>query len=296
MQPNNPDKLTEAEIAAVAKVFFERKGWELFPEVVIPIFGGRPDYIGKKQQLCMAVECKPSLTYPVLEQLIRWHDTVDMANNSEYVDARNYGIPHLLVAVTGRNKQKHADLKQRLLDQYRIGHYEVSYEGIAWHRQHKAADAPFDDYGYGNIDGHRWRVYERSAPKIQPGSRQTADRILALLQQDMKDAVSGVTGMKNNHMTPFRRTMNKATEALEKYGQCHITTIINEINSTMGGHHYCSDAQAKTSIGKFLVEFEIAERDDRTLRFRLKGLSDAEVASRQDTAKIANTGDQHQLF
>lgn len=270
MKPANEKKLTEEEIAAVTARYFEGQHWDLYPEVVIPLFDGRPDFMAKKGALCAAIECKTSLTYPVLEQLIRWPMSYQERVESEYQDHRKYGIPHLLFAVTGRTSGQYSPLKAKLLQDYRISHLEVSYEGKDYTRE-PLPDGFFSPQGYAVIGGHRWRVLERTEPRIQPGSRHTAHKILAELKSDMKVATAGVTGKAGNHMTPFRRTMEKAKAALREYHQCHIVHLVEHLNLHLGGHHYSSDRQATASIGKFLVEFDIAERDDTAPVFWLKG-------------------------
>ncbi len=286
MKPNDPKKLTEEEIAEVANVFFTQKGWNLFPEVVIPVFGGRPDLMGVKESLCMAIEAKASLTYPVLEQLTRWHRTVNEAKDSSYLDETQYGIPHLLVAVSARGKNSIQGLKADIIAQYRIGYYEISYEGTSWRDQ---KDIPFDNHGYGDIDGHRWRVHEVVSPKIQPGSRRSADKIMRHLQEDMKIGVAGSTGAKGAYMTPFKRTLNKAVKVLENRGECHISVMVDLINSRMGGHHYANDASAKAGIAKFLLQFDLATKPEEHMPvYRLKGLTDDDIEKKKDAKQKRN--------
>jgi hypothetical protein len=269
MKPKNENKLSEAEIAEVIKLYFESQGWCLYPEVVIPVFPGRPDYIGVKQQLCASIECKTSLSYTVIEQLVRWDLDYESISKSEYRDESKYGIPHLLIAVTGRTKGLYSPLKRKLMEDYRIGHFEVSYEGPTFTKSDQK-NGFFDNHGYANIDGHRWRVDERTEARIQPGSRRTAKNIIAHLNDDMRNAVAGTTGVKDNYMTPFKRTMAKATAVLEGCERCHIAHIVEKINANMGGHHYCNDNTARSSIAKFLIEFDIAERDDNIPIFWIK--------------------------
>ena len=270
MKAKNKKKLTEVEIATVIQHYFSSKNWDLFPEVVISIFDGRPDFVGKKGDLCAAIECKTSLTYPVLEQLIRWPLSYQEKVDSEYQDASTSGIPHLLFAVTGETSGTYSFLKEKVLNDYRIGHLEVRHEGTAF-GAHDYANGEFCPNGYANIDGQRWRVITRTEAKIQPGSRKTAKNILALLEDDMKVAQAGVTGVSGNYMTPFRRTMERAKSALSCYHQCHIAHLVEHINRELGGHHYSSDRQACESIGKFLIEFDIAESEDGIPIFWLKG-------------------------
>ena len=115
MKAKNKKKLTEVEIATVIQHYFSSKNWDLFPEVVISIFDGRPDFVGKKGDLCAAIECKTSLTYPVLEQLIRWPLSYQEKVDSEYQDASTSGIPHLLFAVTVETSGTYSFLRENCL-------------------------------------------------------------------------------------------------------------------------------------------------------------------------------------
>lgn len=265
MSKNIP-KMSETEIAEIAQMFFQQRGWEMFPEVVLPNFNGRPDLIGKKRELCMVVECKKSLTYPVLEQLTRWHHNWQFAENSHYLSTERLGIPHLLVAFTERGSGAFPALKQEILTRYRIGYYSVKRDpfpdellsDFAMRRgrrlgKFESSDSIHQMY-YKN---YLWEVREVIPGKIQPGSRQTADNILMHLQQDMKKAVAGATATNGSYMTPFKRTMNKVRAVLERGGTWHIQKILDVINQEMGGHHYCSDSSAKNGISKFIVEQQV---------------------------------------
>lgn len=251
-------KITEEQIAAVADLYFTGKGWELYPEVVLPYFGGRPDFVGTKESLVMVAECKVSFSYPVLEQLTRWRHSHEEAKASKWGDETNYSIPHLLYAVVG-NAGSISDLKLEILQSHRIGLLAISLER-GWNGYNDKENKPFDSYGYGTINGERWRAQEIISPKIQHGSRRTAHKIAEQLNSDMRCATAGASGKVGGYMTPFRRTMNKAKEILSDGKEWHIQHIIDRMNSEMGGHHYASDSGAKSSISKFLISFEIAEQ------------------------------------
>lgn len=262
------DKFTEEELAAVTEIYFKSKGWTLYPEVVIPNFGGRADFIGSKQQLCMVVECKNIFSYTVLEQLTRWSHELTRAAKSTYVDEGVKGIPHLLYCVAGGNGNI-SDLKREIVNRHRIGVILVTKEPGVTNYSNKE-EGIFDDMGYAYINGTRWRFIEVIQAKIQPGSRRAAHNIIKHLNIDMMCGTPGSSGQKGGYMTPFRRTINKAKAILEDGKEWHISDIIKEINKTPGGHHYCNDRSAKGAISKFLVDFGIAEKADRNIpRFKL---------------------------
>lgn len=252
------DKFTEEEMAAVAESYFASKGWSVFPEVVIPHFGGRVDIMATKGALCAAIECKTNFSYTVLEQLIRWKYEYESYVNSEYADESVKGIPHLLYAVVGGSRIV-SDLKKEILQNNRIGLIHASVErDSGWRKKNKSS--LFDDYGYAIIGNDRWHFDEVISPKIQVGSRKTASRIVMHLNEDMKVGIAGSSGSKGAYMTPFKRTMNKAKSVIDRGGEWHISNIISVINSELSGHHYINDSSAKAQIAKFLVELEMAEK------------------------------------
>lgn len=263
--------MTEALLAQIVQVYYTQLGYELYPEVVLNWFSGRPDFVGVKDSLVMSVECKKTLSYEVIEQLFRWRHVYDNYDYDHLKDIK--GIPHLLIAASFRSKKGQVgDLKAQLLKQNRFGYISVSYEGPD-HRNEGAelvVTSCYNDHMRLTINGQEWTVREEIVPKIQAGSRQTAHRISEQLHPDMKRAVAGVSGrVGGNFSTPFRRTLMKAVAVLEKIQPLHIQHIVNAINADHGGHHYSSDAAAKQGIAKFLREFEIAESVNGLPTFQL---------------------------
>lgn len=262
-------KMLETEIAEIAQMFFEQLGWDMYPEVVIPNFNGRPDLVGEKMEMCAVVECKKSLTYPVLEQLSRWQLDWQSAEDCQYQTTEGKGIPHLLIAFTERSRGGNSPLKQELLDRYRLGHYSVDREyhsDDAFHQWHREEDeiGRFTNSAFiytMQYKNYRWTVREEIAPKIQHGSRRSAHNILKHLNKDMKMGVAGATGKEGAYMTPFKRTMNKVQRVLERGGVWHIHNIVDVINKEMGGHHYSSDSAARRGVSKFIVELGMGEEE-----------------------------------
>lgn len=255
----------EAEIAEVARAFFELKGWKLYPEVVIDFFNGRPDYMGVKNgTLCQSIECKKTLTYPVIEQLARWQIDADKRREWQKNGYESrIAIPHLLVAFVGRTSGRVSDLQKLLLEQYRIGVYSIEKQ-LAWGRKAENATSAYfetssDDYWVLTLNGFSYHIREEVAPKIQPGSRKTAHRIIEAMNPDMDCVDAGQSGKAGGYMTPFKRTMNKVREILSDGKERHAQHIVDELNKN-GGHHYCSDKVAMNSIATFIDKFGIAER------------------------------------
>lgn len=243
--------ITETDIARVAEEFFTRRGWDLYPEVVINGFAGRPDFVGVKNgRLCQVTECKKTLSWPLIEQLSRWQD------GNEY---REPMIPHLLTAVVGWSPLPQSSVKRKVLEQYGIGVFMIR----------RRAACGFERGGATNVwswegrrligDGHVYEIEEALAPKLQPGSRATANRIVSQLYDDMKIAMAGAKGGQTEYMTPFKRTMGAVTDILADGRERHIDHIVDELN-IRGGHHYTSDRTAKSCIPGYIEKFGIATK------------------------------------
>lgn len=260
---------TEAEIAVIAKIFLELNNWSLYPEVDIDIFNGRPDYVGVKNgTLCKVIECKKSLSYPLIEQLARWQ--IDADKRKEWQEKgynSDIAVPHLLVAFTARSNSGISSLKHIILKKYRIGVYTLSKREI-FRRQNDTSPMTYlststDGFWkliHGNME---YEIRLEVSPTIIPGSRQTAHKIISRLNEDMLIAQAGVKGGETEYMTPFKRTMNRVRDVLDDGKERHIQHIINDIKP-LGGHHYCSDKVAMASIAKFIDKFSIARRTRET--------------------------------
>lgn len=238
-------QLTEEDIAAIGEKWLRATAWETYPEVVLPIFGGRPDIIATKGSLCKVIEVKKSLSYPVIEQLTRWHMDYQEARDNEWADETIKGIPHLMIALVA-GFPSIGPLKRKILDDFRIGVVSITHriEGRA------AAISPTTvEYA-----DEKWKVTEWLPPKIQQGSRHTGHKIIEHLNPDMRCASPGASGKIGGYMTPFRRTLNKALGfiAEQKKGrQVHLDHIVQHLNEN-GGHHYASDYSASSSLEKAL--------------------------------------------
>lgn len=258
---------SEAEIAEVAKVFLELNNWSVYPEVVIDLFEGRPDYVCEKHGLCQVVECKKTLTYPVIEQLARWQLEAEHRNklqNGGYVKHRPIAIPHLLTAFVSSTNSRNSLLKQSLLDQYRIGVFSISKRpniGMDEDRNSKLPQlrSVMEDYWHLEIEDFTYIIRQESFPKLQNGSRDSAKFIIERLNKDMRCTKAGLKGGEADYMTPFKRTMNRVKEVLSDGKERHIQHIIDDIK-LIGGHHYSSDKSAVASIPIFIDKFSIAIR------------------------------------
>ena len=257
------DKMTEIDIARIADMFFQQMGWELFPEVVLTNFGGRPDLNAVKNSLCMIIECKKTFSYPVIEQLARRQEEMaHWSKNQSTKEHKRRGMPHLLIAFTEKATSSHSALKTRIIKELRIGHYSVSRKPHCDSFLSSMTDklGEFKHYGDGKyytmqFENYRYEVRMEIEPKLQIGSRQTAHRIVNKLHADMKDGVAaGSSGKEGGQVTPFRMTMNKVKRVLDSGGEWHIVNILKEINLHHGGHHYTTDKAATQGIPKYIVD------------------------------------------
>lgn len=222
--------MTETEVARVADQWLRQESWETFPEVVLEHFPGRPDLIAHRQGICQVLECKRSFNLTVVEQAARWQ----LNERPE-----QHGMPHLVWVVVQRSRSRHSRLLHRFMREFGIGLVVIDKE--------PAMELRFDDQV--EVRPQRYRLHRQLAPRIQPGARRMAERLIAQLNPDMRVATPGARGGETAYMTPFKRTMAMIHEFLqqEPHRERHISHIIDFLNRN-GGHHYSSDASAQTSI------------------------------------------------
>lgn len=280
------DVLNEETIGAISQKYFQAKGWETYPEVVIPIFGGRPDLVCAKHNLCLVAEAKMGLTFPVIEQLVRWHLDYEEAKQSTYRNLEPLAIPHLMVACVAGAKSRISGLKLDLLQRYRIG--VVSIHDASGSRPYNESSIDIEH------QGRKWCVLEEIAPKIQPGSRKTAHKIIAHLRADMRCATPGASGKVGGYMTPFKRTMGKTWQfiASHKVGaELHISSIVRFVNLN-GGHHYTND---KGAYGGILSGLERDGIKHEWYRFKVPDLAVCqEMLAKYPTDAAENFCDESQ--
>lgn len=248
------EKMTEKELAIVANLYFEKRNWDMFPEVCFSAFGGRPDFVGKKNSLCMVVECKLTLGFSVLEQLTAWRCETFKHYSVDKRDA-SMGIPNLLVAFvqsTGRSTW----LRDKAIKDYGIG--VINVQKNRTFRRTKD-DKPFFKNDTLYMGEFSYYIQERNSPKLQPGSRETSYRLIEQLNDDMKIAEAGAKSGETQYVTPFRRTMNRVYVFMSKNKEkeYHVDHLVSGIE-TLGGHHYVSDKNAANGISAGLLREEIA--------------------------------------
>lgn len=263
-------KMSEKEICEVGEIWFRQKGWDLFPEVVLSNFGGRPDFVATKGKVCAVIEAKTSLSYPLLEQLTRWTTTFNEHEDSSWGDSGKCGMPHYMYCLTGGTGGGLRGLKKQLFKDYRLGWVHVEIED-----DYTGLDAMWEDlktkrYMFGGnvmeegvvsprgdllVNMKHYRITEIIEPRVQPLGRKLAHNITDQLQEDMKQATAGVTGAEGNYMTPFKRTLGRAYDTIKssELKSLHPDDILAGVEA-LGGHHYASDKGFKNSIGSWLTE------------------------------------------
>lgn len=251
---------SEEELAEITELYFRSKGWDLYPEVQLPLTPGRSDYLGHKGGLVMAVECKLSFTYPLLEQLTRWPLRYVELSKEGCASHAPQAVPHLLYAVYAGNPSQSfqhtfSPLKQSICSQYRIGVLNLMVCRGS-HRPRGYKEGVFDSSDTCFYKGDRWMMRELLPAKMQPASRQTASKLLAYLDPAMKLVPAGSSGKIGGYHTPFRKSMRKALSCLLRAESkaLHIDELIAQINLSYGGHHYTNDKAAAKGLQVVLVE------------------------------------------
>ncbi len=273
-------KITEEEVASVTSIMFKHWGHELYYETQLNCFGGRPDIVSVKgKSWCSVIECKASLSYPVLEQVIRWHMESDYLKTCEWYqknpDPSREAIPHFLWVATGNSRSgKLHDMKKYLLDKFRIGWIDITVSHEApdgWEVKDYPRFNNFPDESVevfssttcGQIRVGR-KIYEYRVcceAKVQEGSRKSAHHIVSQLIPEMQEATAGVTADKANYITPFKLTMRRVVGNMEQDKWYKPTELLELVNSH-GGHHYSKDSTFKSSIGGYLVQFKHCESNE----------------------------------
>lgn len=222
--------MAETEIAQVTDQWLQKESWEIYPEVVLASFPGRPDLIATRQGICQVIECKKSFNLSVVEQAARWR---------LFEREDQTGMPHLIWVVVQRGRARRSELLMRVMKDFGIGLVTIDKQ--------PARELRFN--GETEVVPQRYTLYRELAPTIQPGSRRTASNLIDQLNPDMRIATPGARGGETEYMTPFKRTMFKVEKLLQgdPEKELHIDHIIDHLNKS-GGHHYGSDRSARTSI------------------------------------------------
>lgn len=266
-------KLTEEEVAQVTSILFSYWGYELYYETQLDIFGGRPDIVAvKNKHWCSVVETKATLSYPVLEQVCRWHMEKDYLSSSEWYDKNKNpartAVPHFLwVATANSASVKLHDMKRYLLDKFRIGWIDITYKDCASHYcdtqlkrypDNSVSKYSVEDYGMIRIGAKIYEYRVMAHAKIQEGSRGTGHMIVEKLIPEMKEANAGVTADKANFVTPFKLTLRNTVAAMEEGVGYTSKELLSLLRTSGKDHHYSRDSGYTSSIGKWLLHFDYA--------------------------------------
>ena len=282
----------EEEVANVTSILFKHWNYDLYPEVDIDIFQGRPDFVGLKgKSVCAVIECKLKLSHDVLAQVCRWHMEKDYYQKDSWYKENPYparqAVPNYLwVATSDSRSGKMCDIKEYLLCKFGIGWIDFkvvdevpenrtpedwwSPRGYKPDSVDKYSD---EDYGYIFHGNRRYEYRVVRSPRIQEGSRRTSHYIIDRLLPEMKQATAGTTGGKTNYITPFKITLMRCEEILKESDKPLSPADLCEKIREKGGHHYSKDTTFKQSIGGWLVQKDIAEKvEDRgRVFYKLKG-------------------------
>lgn len=225
------EKMTETELAGVVTAWLEKTSWDVYPEVVIDGFGGRPDIIASRNSICQVIECKINTNISVVEQAFRWRNP--------HRDV-SHGMPHLIWIAVQNYTFGSNSLLRMIVEQLGIGVISVN-------RYYSFGSDIHDETDCIRIGNYKYWIEQRIPARIQPGSRQFGQRLIEKLNPDMKIATPGARGGCTEYMTPFKRTMNLVRRVVADGKEHHCKTIVDVINM-MGGHHYSSDHSARNQI------------------------------------------------
>lgn len=248
-------KLTEQQIANAIQQHMEKNGYDVYPEVVVKGFGGRPDLVGVKNKVMThLIECKVSINTKLLDQVFRWYNR------------ENKMIPNMISIGIQHDRLYDKYYVKRLLKDYGIGVYTVKEIKTAYY---------YGQHVYDVGDNTKCLVTEVLEPRFIGGSRRKSMNLLNQLHDDMKIAVSGSKGGETEYMTPFKRTVNKVKLIMSDNKPRTAAQIVDEMNESHNGHHYSNNSSAKQAIIKSffmdLANIDYHGKQGRTLMFINKG-------------------------
>lgn len=221
------DSLTEQEIALLAQRYLESTGHNVFPEVSLKLFSGRPDLIATRSGVCSVFECKARLTFGLVAQATAWHRTQE----------RECGMPHLIWLVVGSNRSRSSYAEDGLLwqviKQHSLGVLEASKRPRVTCGAHTVSPL------------YTLRVIRYAG--VQPGSRKSAHLLMRNLNPDTRIAVPGSRGGETVYMTDFKRTTIKMAMLMKDEQPRSLKDIVRNV-SLRGGHHYSSDSSAISAL------------------------------------------------
>ncbi len=258
-------KMTETELAQVVAQWLHEQGWETYPEVVLQDFPGRPDLIATRQSICQVLECKTSLTLGVIEQASRW---------LRHQRPEQVGLPHVVWVVVPRPRGRRNELLDYLLEHFGIGVITVNKTPAARIPAVMRRGGTSERWRPEQFTPQSYEVAQAKAPRVVPGSRKAAYRLVAQLNTDMRLATPGARGGETPFMTPFRRTMGRVEQLMADEQERHIAEIVSWLNQN-GGHHYPSDANARSSLSQQLDRLGYQRTRDFGPWFQSKELAEA---------------------
>lgn len=247
------ESITEQEIALLVQRFLESTGSNVFPEVALRLFSGRPDLISTRNGVCSVFECKTRLTFGLVAQATAWHRAQE----------RDCGMPHLIWLVVGstRSRSSYAEdgLLWQVIGQHSLGVLEV----------HKRPRVICSGGAQGeNIFMPLYTLRIIRCARVQPGSRKSAHLIISKLNPDSKIATPGSRGGQTLYMTDFKRTTIKMA-ILMRDGQPRSLQDIVRTISTRGGHHYSSDASAIAALRQHMGRLGYQKIEGVPVRYSL---------------------------
>jgi hypothetical protein len=185
-------KYTEADHAAAAKEWFEERGWEIYPEVLIG--DHRADMVAVQGSRIAIIEVKTSASLALLDQAVRW--------------ATGGWADHVVI-VHPRHKRKLIGATESFLAR-QLGLTIMTI----WNRYNPSSLTNRLTADCLKIRDVRHDMYNKQ-------------KVLDALHEDQKRFEPGT---KHGYSTPFSRTLDCATEYIEQHPGCVMKEIVANID------------------------------------------------------------------
>lgn len=227
--------MKESDLYPYVKAWLEKRGDTVYPEVEPQHTNRRADVLGLNGSVITVVEMKTALSLQLLEQAVAWTDRT-----------------HYVWVATPKPKKRDALpwLVRKILEQYGVGLLLIdTKEYPEWYAKHKQPE-------------------DRVSPYIMPQLNRKARVHIwknSLTEYHLTHGPDG--GSKaGGHITPYRVTIIRIKEYLQRNGWQDLTSIIAACET-----HYASP---RPSVAQALLNFENdwceSKKECGRLYFRVK--------------------------
>ena len=205
-------KIKETALGKPIVAWLESEGWDVYQEVQ-PHGGRVADIVATRSGILIVVELKTSLTFELLDQIIRWRS-----------DA------HQVYAAVPRARSDGRRMAYRVFGDHGVGVIEVD----------KGAVNSID-----NGMGLRSCVRIVTPPTLNRKAHVATIRD-SLRPEHKTFALAG--SARGGHFTEFKATCDRLRGYVTARPGATLKDAINEVN-----HHYTTDASARTHLAKLIM-------------------------------------------